>query len=104
MGKDFKVVIKDKERKKEFLKVFGTDTINIISPIPQIIKVNGKLEKAYFLDLNLISKKQKENLISHLSEKFSLDYDYVRDNLDKIGVPILDKDCIVIIENPQRWI
>ena len=106
MGKDFEIIINEKtERGKDFIKVFGKTIVNIKSPIPKYILTPDK-EKvlAYFLDLALITEEQRENLIKHLSEKFNQSIDFVRKNLDKIGVPVLKKDCSLIINNPQKWI
>ena len=105
MGKDFEVTIYDKERKKNFLEVFGTDTVKVKSPIPEwIIRPNGEEALAYFLDLDLITKKERKKLIKQISEKFNQDIDFVRKNLDKMGLPILKEGCSLIIKNPQRWI
>lgn len=105
MGKDFEVTIYDKERKKDFIKTLGTNTVKIKSPVPTwIIKPNGEKAEAYFLDLDLITKKEREKIIKHLSKKFNQSIDSVREDLDKIGVPILKEGCSLIIKNPQRWI
>lgn len=104
MGSDFEVTIFDEERKKDFIKTFGTDTVKVKSPFPTgIIKPNGEKAWAYFLDLDLITQKERENIIKHLSEKFNQPIDFVRENLDKIGVPILKESCSLSIKNPQRW-
>lgn len=96
--------IYNKERKEEFLKVFGTDTIMVKSMIPEyIITPNQEKQLAYFLDLDSLTLEQRENLILHLSEKFNQPIEFVRKDLDNIGVPILTKDCILAIENPMRW-
>jgi len=105
MGKDFEIIINENtERGKEFIKVFGTTIVNIKSPIPEyILTPDNEKVLVYFLDLALITEEQRENLIKHLSEKFNQSIDFVRENLDKIGVPLLKKDCGLIIKNPQRW-
>lgn len=105
MGKDFEVTIYDKKRKKDFIKVFGTNTVKVKSPVPTLIlRPNDEEAYAYFLDLDLITKKEREKLIKHLSEKFNQPIDFVRANLDKMGLPILKENCGLIIKNPQRWI
>lgn len=53
---DFQVTIYDKERKKDFEKVFGTNTVSVKSPIPTRIKIpSGETKLAYFLDLDSIT-------------------------------------------------
>ena len=105
MGKDFEVTIYDEKRKKDFIKVFGTDTVKVKSPVPtRIIKPDGEEALAYFLDLALITKKERKKLIKHISEKFNQSIDFVEKNLDKMGLPILKESCSLVINNPQRWI
>ena len=47
---DFEVAIYDKERKKDFMKVFGTNIVKVQSPIPTKIMISGEEKLAYFLD------------------------------------------------------
>ncbi len=105
MGNDFEVMIHDEERKKNFIEVFGTNTVKVKSPIPQwITKPNGETVQAYFLDLDLISKEERKRLVKNLSERFNQPIEFVEKDLEKIGVPILKEHCALIIHNPQRWI
>lgn len=102
---DFEVAIYDKERKKDFMKVFGTDIIPIKSPIPTKISLpSGEEKKVYFLDLDSITHDQRKRLIQHISESFNQPIDSVNEDLDTIGLPILKENCGLIIHNPQRWI
>ena len=104
MGKDFEITIYDKERKENFIEVFGTNTVKVKSPMcTWIIRPNGKKAPAYFLDLSLITEKARERLIKNLSKRFNQTIDFVRDNLDRIGVPILKEHTSLIVYNPQRW-
>ena len=104
MVKDFEVIISDEERKKDFIKVFGTNIIKVKSPVPTwILKPNSEKASVYFLDLDLITKEEREKLIKNISERFNQSIDFVRENLDKMGVPILKESCSLIIKNPQRW-
>lgn len=105
MVKDFEVTIHDKERSENFIEVFGTNTVKVKSPIPKwIIKPNGEEAEAYFLDLDLITKEEREKLIRNIHERFNQSINFVRKNLEKMGVPILAEHCSLIIHNPQRWI
>lgn len=105
MGKDFEITIRNNtEKAKEFMEVLGTLTVNVKSPIPEYISTpHHEKVLAYFLDLDLITKEQRDNLIKYLSEKFNQSIDFVKENLDKFGVPILQNDCSLFIKNPQRW-
>ena len=101
---DFKVIIYNEERKEEFLKVFGSNIVDVKSPFPsRIIIPTGEEKLAYFLDFNSITKLQRENLITHICEKFKQERDFVEENLEPTGVPILAEQCSLCIENPLRW-
>lgn len=106
MGKDFIATIHDPARKKEFLEIFGSDQVYLRSFIPNTIKVEGVQDPqtAYFLDLDLLSSEQLEKLIKHLAQKFNLSIDFVRNNIQEIGVPVLAQEVSVEILNPWRWI
>jgi hypothetical protein len=104
MGKDFKAIIHNEERKKQWIEVLGTNEVYLKSPFPYIAKVCGKEQRVYLMDLDLLTKDQKDSLISHLAEKFDEDPEFVRNNIDELGVPVLAKDCSVIIKNLMRWL
>jgi len=106
MGKDFEIIISEKsERYNNFMAVYGTNIIKVISPFPELVSLPDSKEPvlAYFLDLDLITETQRENLICHISEKFQQSRKVVEDNLEKIGMPILAKDCTLVINNPQKY-
>lgn len=104
MGKDFEVTINDEERKKNFIEIFGTNSVKVKSPIPKtIIRPNGEEALAYFLDLDLITEEEREKLINNIVKRFNQPIEFVRENLDKMGVPILKEHCSLWIEKPQRW-
>jgi len=105
LGKDFEITIKENtEKGKAFIEVLGTLTVKVKSPIPEYISTpHHEKVLAYFLDLELLTKEQKERLIAYLSEKFDQSIDFVKENLDIFGVPILQNDCSLFIKNPQRW-
>ena len=105
MGKDFEITIRENtEKAKAFMEVLGTLTVCVKSPIREYISTpHHEKVLAYFLDLELLTKEQIEKLIAYISEKFNQSIDFVKENLDKFGVPILQNDCSVWIKNPQRW-
>lgn len=104
MGSDFEVTINDEERKKNFIEVFGTNSVKVKSPFAElIIRPNGEEALAYFLDLTLITEEERERLINNIVKRFNQSVDFVRENLDKMGVPILKEHCSLWIESPQRW-
>ncbi|MFX0188715.1 MAG: hypothetical protein ACFE8A_13375 [Candidatus Hodarchaeota archaeon] len=105
MGKDFEVMISSKSKRyPDFMKVFGTSIVKVKSPTPHYANTpHHKKVLVYSLDLDLLTKEQREKLIHHISEKFNQPIDFVRDNLDREGMPILAEECSLIIKSPQRW-
>ena len=105
MSKDFTVTITNPERAADFERVFGSTTVYVESPIPQLATVPGLGEqRVYKLDLKLLSREQRLRLENYLSGKFVLTEVEVRDLLNERGMPILAQDCIVTVANPQKWI
>lgn len=102
---DFQVTVYDTERKKDLEEVFGTNTITVKSPIPSRIKIpSGETKLVYFLDFNSITLEQRGKLIDHICAKFDQTREFVDENLEQIGLPILKEQCGLIIHNPQRWV
>jgi len=104
MSKNTTATIKNPERAKDLKEIFGSDKIYITSPLPTWISINGKYEKAFFIDLEQYDAKVIEKLVQHLSVKFHLSVDEIKCDLPKIGVPILDKDCIMVTTSPMMFI
>jgi len=56
------------------------------------------------LDSALLTDVQRERLVGYLSRTFDIaEHDVVR-GLAELGCPILAKDLIVTVYNPQRWL
>ena len=74
MAKDFTVTV-DGERGEEFQRIFGTKTVHVLSPFPQMAHLEGKAEaeSVYMLDLDMLTVEQQGKLILHLSQKFNAD-------------------------------
>ena len=104
MSKDFQVTVTNPERAAEWEKILGTATLPVKSPIPTpvLLPTVGKA-RIYELDLDLITDEQRQNLIVHIAQKFSLDPRDVEQGLEEHGVPLLADDCIVAVFNPNKW-
>lgn len=104
MGQDFTVTITDPKQAAEFERIFGTTTVHVKSPFPELSELTGKpAVPAYMLDLSLITDEQRHALIRHIADKFCIPLGEVAVTLDMHGVPILAEDCMVTVEHPQRW-
>ena len=105
MSKDFQVTVTNEERAKHFVKIFGSATVYVESFLPVWANLPdiGECE-VYRLDMSLLTDDQLARLENYLSGKFVMTEVEVRDALATHGVPILASDCVVHIDNPQRWI
>ena len=89
LSKGIILKILDEERKREFIGIFGTNEVYITSPVPISINTMDGPKMAYFLDLSLITQEQRSKLIESISKKFKLEKEFVEENMEKHGVPIL---------------
>lgn len=102
---DFEIIVHDKERKANFIEIFGSNTVKIESPFPKkIVKPNGEEALAYFLDLKSITEEQRKRLIENINKRFNQPIEFVSHLVDSMGVPILSEHTTIVIHNPQRWI
>lgn len=105
MAKDFEVIVTDPERAAFFQEVFGRTTINVLSPVPMWAGLPGLGSSLVFMmDLKLISDAELARLVEHLARRFNLPIEEVAREVERTGVPILDKDCTVVVSNLQRWV
>jgi hypothetical protein len=102
--RDFQVHIEEPERAKEWQEVLETTTVTVQSPIPRKAVLPGIGEAlVYLLDLDSLTDAQRERLSEHISQKFQIPREEVAARLDREGVPLLARDCTVIIKHPQKW-
>ena len=103
--KDFRVTITDPVRAAEWQEILGTTTVCVRSPIPTLGELPGHPKALiYELDLNMLTPEQFENIVVFISKKFNEPVEAVRAGILILGMPILADDCMVIVENPQRWL
>src|SRR3990167_7354324 len=86
------------ERAATFEAIFGTATIPIVSPLPQLGILPGIGKVAiYKLDVAALTSDQRAKLVAHLAQRFGLPETDVERDLDTEGMPILAQDCVVSI-------
>jgi hypothetical protein len=84
-------------RHSEWVRIFGSDTIPIVSTVAKRADLPGKPDVfVYDLDLEALDEGQRRRLVEHITEKFHLQEESVwRDLKSDHGVPILDEDLLV---------
>ncbi|MFW6136424.1 MAG: hypothetical protein ACOC7N_06345 [Chloroflexota bacterium] len=89
----------DEERATLWRRVFGQPDgdhpeVPIVSLIPILVQVprHKDLQRAYQLDLNAITTRQRARLVQALAERFGLSATDVAASIDQVGVPILARD------------
>ena len=107
MAKDFTATIrKDSERAKDWEKILGPGirTVHLISPIPERANLPGHKDASiYYLDLDLLTTQQRDCLVQHISNKFGISEEEVKQQLLNHGVPILADDITISVTNPLKW-
>lgn len=89
----------DSKRAADFMKVFGRLEVPIETPIPDYVDLPGfdKPQLVYKLDLVAITADERDALIDHLADRFSLARLEVQQGLLARGVPILTSESVLII-------
>jgi hypothetical protein len=84
-------------RYADWLRIFGTDRVQLESPVPHRASVPGRSNvTVYKLDVKALNSQQRERLVEHLCTKFSRTRAEVEADLDgPHGCPVLDEDLIV---------
>lgn len=78
------------ERAEFWQRVLGTDTVPIISPLPQYHNLPGVgAQPCLMLDLKVLTSEMREALIAGIAGRFNLATQEVARDIDKAGVPIL---------------
>lgn len=87
------ITIHHEGRRTEWRAIFGTDTLPIKAPIPHYDTLPGAPNAlVYEVDLNAITADQRQRLIAHTATKFGYSTEFVEENLDKLGMPVLAND------------
>jgi hypothetical protein len=106
MSKDFTVTVNHPQRRLEWLEMFGTTYLHVKSISPEYAEVSGCEEPqlVYYVDLDCLTPRQQQRLIRHLSVKFNLSIDQVKQGLAQQEVPIPATDLVLTINNPYKWL
>nr|MBF6615045.1 hypothetical protein [Chloroflexota bacterium] len=107
MSKDFLVTLTHgSERDREWMEVFGTDTLAVLSPIPHWAHLPGfdSPQLVYMLDLAETTEEQRARMTAFAAAKFGVPLDEARELLRAgHGVPVLADGCQARILHPQKW-
>jgi hypothetical protein len=109
---DFNVTVHDPELVAVFQKIFGTTTVDVLSPVPirpqppqdpkqaaVLRKLLGEPQPWYLLDMRALTAEQIANLIRHWEDR-ECHPDTISQWLTE-GVPLQVKDTTLTILNPQ---
>src|SRR5687768_1284064 len=84
------VTIHDEHRAAVWGKIFEGARMPILSIVPVRADLPGHPgASVYFLDLNVITDQQRDQLVASMAELFSMDPDQLRQDVAELGVPIL---------------
>ena len=79
MERSFTVTVYDMVRKTAFERVFGSATVPVLSPLPQLAELPGfdEPQLVYELDFERVGGHQRVRLAKYLVEKFGLEQSVV---------------------------
>jgi hypothetical protein len=103
--RDFWVHVRGR-RATDFERVLGTHVVPVTSPAPHLARLPGFDERraVYLLDLDWVREQGRwDQLVAFICERFGQEPEFVEANLDELGMPILESDTTLRIDNPQRW-
>ena len=104
MASDFTLTVTDEKRRKIFTSVFGSDTVQIQSPIAEEALLREEFQRFYLLDVAALSDEQYHALIEHLVNEFGGEVEDAERFLKEQALPIIAHDTVVTIEHPQKWL
>lgn len=83
-------------RRREWMKVLGTETVPILSPVPQRADLpNYPNYLVYMVDVAALSTEQRERLVTFLAKKFGVPEAELQRDIETRGVPILAEECTI---------
>lgn len=85
----------DSPRLPLWMDIFGSDFVPVKSFVPTAIKVDGKTEFAYLLDVGRLTGMQRRRLEQYVAGSRNLSPEEVGDLLCREGMPILSRDVSV---------
>ena len=94
------VISKSSPRYNEWLEVFGTDRIPLVSPIPYTGSAPGVSKAEFYkLDAASLTKDQRGRFVAHISKKFHVSEDLVWHEITSGSpIPILADDVTVALD------
>lgn len=84
------------KREADFERVFGTTTVHVQGWAPHHAQLPGHDEPqlVFLLDLEWVKEAgHRANLVAFLAERFEQDPAFVDRELERMGMPILARDC-----------
>lgn len=85
------------QRRQDWLVVFGTDEVCLVSPVPQLAGLPGLpgSQLVYMADLTKLDADQRQRLITFIAARFQVPADVVARDLDTVGLPVLASDVTI---------
>lgn len=104
MATDFHVTIHG-ERGEEWERIAGTATFPVQSPIPVLAELPGRgTQRVFLLAIDELEASTLEKIVAHLAAKFGVPPEETEAEVRAHGIPILDEECSLMIQNPQKWL
>lgn len=89
--------VTDPERAARWREVFGTDEVQVLSPVPSRANLPGfdVPQLVYLLDFSAVTPEARGRLVQQTAKRFGVDTAVVDADLEREGMPILAEHVIV---------
>lgn len=101
---DFIVTVGE-DRRAEFLDVFGTESVPVVSPYPLFALLDGAEDPVavYILAYGELDEDQRTRLIQHLAQKFGGEEADIQAEIAARGMPIKAAGTSLSILHPLKY-
>jgi hypothetical protein len=106
MPGDFTLTCHDPIRAAEWRETFGTESLPVRSPVPELARLPGfdLPQRVYLLDWASLSEHQQTAAVRAVAAKWGIPAWEVRRDIDRDGFPLLADGCSLMVTNPARWV
>ena len=97
------VIVHNVERARDWQDVYGTRQVPVREPVIEYAYLPGfaDTQPVYMLAMDWLDHDQRERLIAHCALRFQLPEGLVRRDLDRVGIPLLATDCVLLVDGRE---
>lgn len=98
-GSEVFVTCRDQSRQADFMRVFGSVTVPVLSPEIRLVELPGRGPTwVYMLDLDRLHAGHRLAMVDHIVDRFGEPRDRVLRDLERKGMPIIAEGCELSVD------